>query len=110
MNKIVVLTLVFHYSDQLKSLCIECESAYEAVKSSQLEREHGELANKRFRRSLYFVNALQKGSVISESDIRRVRPGFGLAPKYSDWVVGQTINRDVEFGDAVTLDVLQKDE
>ncbi len=96
--------------DQLKSLCIDCENAYEAIKSSQLKRETSELNNKKFRRSLYFVNALPKGKVISANDIRRVRPGFGLAPKYFDWVVGQTVNTDVEFGDAVTLDVLQKNE
>ena len=96
--------------DQLKNLCFDCESAYEAIKSGQLKRETSELNNKRFRRSLYFVSALPKGKVISKDDIRRVRPGFGLAPKYFDWVVGQKVNVDVDFGDAVTLDVLQKDE
>lgn len=95
--------------DQLKSLCIDCENAYEAIKSNQLQRENSELTNKRFRRSLYFVNTLKKGSIISKNDIRRVRPGFGLEPKYFDWVVGQKINADVGFGDAVTLDLLKKD-
>jgi len=95
---------------QLKSLCADCESAYEAIKSSQLKREDNELANKRFRRSLYFVNALSEGEVISNDDIRRVRPGFGLPPKYFDWVVGKKVITDVEIGDAVTLDVLHKDE
>ena len=95
---------------QLKSLCADCESAYEAIKSSQLKREDNELANKKFRRSLYFVNALSEGEVISNDDIRRVRPGFGLPPKYFDWVVGKKVITDVEIGDAVTLDVLHKDE
>ena len=75
-----------------------------------LEREHSELANKKFRRSLYFVNALSEGAVISKDDIRRVRPGFGLPPKYFDWVVGKKVNTDVGFGDAVTLDLLQANE
>ena len=96
--------------DQLKTLCADCESAYEAIKSSQLKRGDNELANKRFRRSLYFVNALSEGEVISKDDIRRVRPGFGLPPKYFDWVVGKKVITDVEFGDAVTLDVLHNDE
>ena len=65
-----------------------------------------ELANKKFRRSLYFVRALSEGAVISKDDIRRVRPGFGLPPKYFDWVVGKKVNTDVDFGDPVTLDVL----
>ena len=93
--------------DQLKSLCVDCENAFEASKPRQLQRTTAELGNKRFRRSIYFVNAITKGGVISKNDIRRVRPGFGLPPKYFDWVVGQKVNKDVEFGDAVTLDVLQ---
>jgi len=96
--------------DQLKSLCVDCEDAYEAAKSSQLQREASELNNKKFRRSLYFVNSLSNGTVISRDDIRRVRPGFGLAPKNFDWVVGQRVSKDVDFGDPVTLDVLQREE
>ena len=95
---------------QLTSLCADCESAYEAVKSNELKREYSELANKRFRRSLYFVKSLSEGTVISKDDIRRVRPGFGLDPKYFNCVVGRKVNADVEFGDAVTLDVLKKDQ
>lgn len=93
--------------DQLKSLCVECESAFEATKSNQLKREASELVNKKFRRSLYFVNALSKGDIISKDDIRRVRPGYGLEPKFFDWVVGKKLIKDVEFGDAVTLDLLK---
>jgi len=92
--------------DQLKSLCDDCASAFDAIKSNELRRNPTELINKKFRRSLYFVNALSKGEVISKDDIRRVRPGFGLAPKYFDWVVGQKVSEDVEFGDPVILDVL----
>lgn len=96
--------------DQLKSLCVDCESAFEAIKSDQLRRAPSELINKRFRRSLYFVNALSESDVISKDDIRRVRPGFGLEPKYFDWVVGQKVSKDVNFGDAVTLDLLKRDD
>ena len=94
--------------DQLKSLCDDCESAFEAIKSNELRREPSELVNKKFRRSLYFVKALTKGEIITKDDIRRVRPGFGLKPKYFDWVVGQKVSVDVDFGDAVTLDNIAK--
>ena len=95
--------------DQLKSLCDDCESAFEAIKSNELRRDPTELNNKKFRRSLYFINALTKGKIITKDDIKRVRPGFGLEPKYFDWVVGQKVSADVGFGDAVTLDVLTKE-
>jgi pseudaminic acid synthase len=95
--------------DQLKSLCDDCESAFEAIKSNELRRDPIELNNKKFRRSLYFINDLTKGKIITKDDIKRVRPGFGLEPKYFDWVVGQKVSADVGFGDAVTLDVLTKE-
>ena len=95
--------------NQLKSLCDDCESAFEAIKSNELRRDPSELTNKKFRRSLYFVNALTKGKIITKDDIKRVRPGFGLEPKYFDWVIGQKVSVDVDFGDAVTLDVLTKE-
>ena len=95
--------------NQLKSLCDDCESAFEAIKSNELRRDPSELTNKKFRRSLYFVNALTKGKKITKDDIKRVRPGFGLEPKYFDWVIGQKVSVDVDFGDAVTLDVLTKE-
>ena len=95
--------------NQLKSLCDDCESAFEAIKSNELRRDPSELTNKKFRRSLYFVNALTKGKKITKDDIKRVRPGFGLEPKYFDWVIGQKVSVDVDFGDAVTLGVLTKE-
>ena len=94
---------------QLKSLCDDCESSFEAMKSNELQRESHELVNKKFRRSIYFVKALAKGEIITKNDIKRVRPGFGLEPKYFDWVVGQKVSVDVDFADAVTLDVLTKE-
>ena len=94
---------------QLKSLCDDCESSFEAMKSNELQRESHELVNKKFRRSIYFVKALAKGEMITKDDIKRVRPGFGLEPKYFDWVVGKKVSVDVDFADAVTLDVLTKE-
>lgn len=94
---------------QLESLCKDCESAFEALESNNLQRGADELKSKQFRRSIYFVSALSKGAVITKRDIRRVRPGFGLEPKYFDWIVGQQVNKDVEFGDAVTLEILSNE-
>lgn len=94
---------------QLKSLCNDCDSAFKALSSNNLKRESNELVNKKFRRSIYFVKALTKGQIITKDDIRRVRPGFGLEPKYFNWIVGQRIKEDVDVGDAVTFDILSKE-
>ena len=54
-----------------------------------------------FRRSLYFVKALEKGDKVTEKDIRRIRPGYGLAPKFYDEVIGKTLSKNVDCGDPV---------
>ena len=91
---------------QLKNLCDECEIAFEAVKSNSLERNVSELANKKFRRSIYFVNDLKKGQRISINDIKRIRPGYGLEPKYFDLVIGKTVCCDVERGEPVSMKMI----
>jgi sialic acid synthase SpsE len=54
-----------------------------------------------------FVKALKAGGLITNDGIRSVRPGFGLAPKYLDEVVGRYLNSDVTFGTAVSWDHLK---
>jgi sialic acid synthase SpsE len=52
------------------------------------------------------VNEIKSGNAISEKDIRRIRPGFGLAPKYFDELIGKRVNRDIVRGTAVTWDLI----
>ena len=90
---------------QLKNLCAECEMAFNAVKANKLERTASELENKKFRRSIYFVKSLKKGQKVTEADIRRIRPGYGLSPKYFSNIIGKELKNDVQRGDRVTFDV-----
>ena len=59
-----------------------------------------------FARSLYFVTNKSAGEIIRKSDIRIIRPGFGLEPKHRDSVIGARLTCDVECGDRVTWDIL----
>ena len=95
--------------EQLESLCRECDIAYQALQSNKLERPVTEKTNKKFRRSIYFVTDLKKGDKIAESDIRRIRPGYGLDPKYFYDIVGMRVVCDVSRGNAVSWDVLESD-
>ena len=58
--------------------------------------------NKIFRRSLYFVEELKAGDIITERHVRRIRPGFGLSPKYYNQVLGKKALRDIEKGSRVS--------
>jgi pseudaminic acid synthase len=50
-----------------------------------------EIASKIFRRSLFFVHDLPSGATIGSEDVRSIRPGYGLSPKYVSNIIGQTL-------------------
>jgi len=65
-----------------------------------------QLKGRDFSRSLYVVEDVEKGEVFTEANIRSIRPGFGLHPRYYHQIIGRTANRRWEKGDRVSTDIL----
>ena len=59
-------------------------------------------------RSLYVAEDMKAGDVITEHNIRSVRPGYGLHPKYLPQLIGKKVNRDLKIGERFSLDFVQK--
>lgn len=57
-------------------------------------------------RSLYVAEDMKAGDVITEKNVRSVRPGYGLHPKYLSELIGKTINCDLEKGNRFSLDFI----
>ena len=93
--------------EQLQKLVSECNDAWTAKGSIGFNRSESEKQNLVFRRSLYFVKNLQKGQVITEADVRRIRPGYGLPPKYYDEIIGKRVLIDVYRGEPVLKEKIQ---
>ena len=93
--------------NQLKSLVYDCELTFKATNSSNFKRPESENINKKFRRSIYFINDLPKGHLITDKDIKRVRPGFGLKPKYFDTLIGKRLNRKVTFAEPTSWECFE---
>lgn len=91
----------------LEELCTETRNAWLALGSAGFERPPAEAANMIFRRSLYFVKDLPAGHLIQEGDIRRIRPGHGLPPKFLKELIGRRLSRTVLRGTATSLDVFE---
>lgn len=87
---------------ELAALCRDSLIAWESLGRIDYSRKPSEAGNLKFRRSLYFVKALKAGEVVGADAIRSVRPGYGLAPKYLDAVIGRTLACEVEFGTPVS--------
>jgi N-acetylneuraminate synthase len=92
---------------ELAALVSDCRTAWMAMGKVNYGLKPSETANVKFRRSLYFIRAMKAGDVIGIQDVRSVRPGFGLPPKYLNAIVGVRVTRDVAANTAVTLDVLE---
>lgn len=81
---------------ELEALCRGAKTAWQALGKVDYGRKSSEQGNAQFRRSLYFVKAMNAGDTVTADAIRSVRPGFGLAPKYLDEVLGKTLKEAVE--------------
>ncbi len=82
-------------------LCKSSKDAWLALGRAGYEQKESEKINTLFRRSLYFVKDIKKGEIVTEDNMRSIRPGFGLAPKYYPDVIGKTLVNDVERGNPV---------
>ncbi|MGE4534748.1 pseudaminic acid synthase [Halomonas sp.] len=87
---------------ELAALCRDAKTAWQALGQVDYGRKSSEQGNVQFRRSLYFVKDLKAGDVITEDAVRSVRPGYGLAPKYWDRVIGQVVGREVSANTPVS--------
>lgn len=75
-----------------------------AVGSVSYELTDKMKSGREFCRSLYVAEDMKLGEVITEQNIRSVRPGFGLHPKYLKDILGKTVNRDLEKGTRFALE------
>lgn len=91
---------------ELTALCRDSKTARAALGQINYERKSSEQGNIQFRRSLYFVKDLAAGETITADAIRSIRPGFGIAPKYSTEILNRSVKKSVQTGTAVTWDVL----
>ena len=94
--------------DELERLCTDAHDAWLAMGKAGFERQKAEAASKVFRRSIYFVRDLPVGAAVRPEDIRRIRPGNGLAPKYFDELIGRQLNRAVARGTPVSWQVFEE--
>src|SRR5690554_80077 len=89
---------------ELSALCKDTKTARSALGKVDYGRKSSESGNAQFRRSLYFVKDMQEGEVITRDVVRSVRPGYGVAPKHINSIVGRTFVKDCKYGDPVTFE------
>lgn len=92
--------------DEMAALVVETERAWQALGRVQYELTEKERKSLTFRRSLYVTEDLAAGDVLSEENLRIIRPGLGLPPKYFDTLIGKRVGRIVRRGTPMSWDLL----
>ncbi|MDH0306710.1 pseudaminic acid synthase [Aeromonas caviae] len=91
---------------ELAALCKDAKTAWSALGTVNYTRTEAEKGNVKFRRSLYVIRDIKAGDVLSNDNVRSIRPGFGLAPKYLEQVLGKTAIVDIKRGTPLSFEFI----
>ncbi|MDD2367117.1 MAG: pseudaminic acid synthase [Desulfuromonadaceae bacterium] len=92
---------------EMRNLVIETERAWQAlglVSYGPTEKEKKSLV---FRRSLYVVEDMKAGDVFTAENVRTIRPGHGLPPKYAEVVIGKAAKNTIKRGTPISWEMLE---
>lgn len=87
-------------------LALKSQTAYLALGSGSEERSASEKGNIPFRRSIYVVKDIAAGEPLTRENIRVIRPGHGLPPKYLSEVLGRRAKRNIDRGTKLSFDLI----
>jgi pseudaminic acid synthase len=92
--------------EELSSLVVESERAWQALGDIYYGATESEEKGRERRRSIYVVRDILEGEAITTDNIRRIRPGYGLAPRHYDKVIGRKTSVRIPRGTPLAWDML----
>ena len=93
--------------EEMQSLVVETKRAHQALGEVRYGPTLKEEASLIYRRSLYFTEDMKKGDVINKDNMRAIRPGLGLPPKYYSELLGRKVATDIKKGTPVALELVE---
>lgn len=94
--------------DEFKSMVTSIRNVEKAIGEVVYQTDPSTIKGRQFSRSLYVAEDIKAGDIITEKNVRSVRPGYGLHPKYLKEILGKKVNRDLEKGDRMKLEYVEK--
>lgn len=93
--------------DELKTLIVETKNAWLAMGGVKYGPSDEDVSSLVYRRSLYAVKDIRAGEQLTIENVRSIRPGKGLSPKFYDEILGRKVNRDVSRGTPLDWDMIK---
>jgi len=91
---------------ELKNLVDDSLRAFQSLGEVSYGIHDVEEGNKIFKRSIFVVEDIKAGEVLTEKNTRCIRPGYGLKPKHFEEVIGKTASKDIPRGTPLSFDLL----
>jgi pseudaminic acid synthase len=91
--------------DEMRSLVVDSERAWQALGAVSYGPTAAEIKSLSFRRSLYVTKDMKAGEIFTKDNLRAIRPGSGLQPKYYAQVLGRSVRLDVRRGTPLSWDL-----
>ncbi len=92
--------------EEMAQLVTESERAWQALGQVSYGPTQAERKSLQYRRTLYVTRDIHAGDVLSEDNVRAIRPGLGLPTKYLPAVLGRRVVKDVRRGTALSWDLI----
>jgi N-acetylneuraminate synthase len=89
--------------ENMKLLIKEIKNAWESIGCVKKKLSKAEKIYKMYRRSIYAIEDIKKNGILNEGNIKIVRPGFGLMPKYFKKILGKKLLKDIKKGDPIKI-------
>jgi N-acetylneuraminate synthase len=90
----------------MSALVTETCRAWQAIGKITYGATQAEEKSQAFRRSIYVTENLQEGDVLTRDNLRTIRPGLGLPPKFYDQLIGRKVRRAVRRGTPMSWDIV----
>jgi len=93
--------------EEMAALVTETGRAWQALGGVRYGPSEAEQASVQFRRSLYVVQDMKAGDVLTSDNVRAIRPGLGLSPKFYDTVLGMSVKKKVAKGTPLNWEIVK---
>ncbi len=94
--------------EELKELCVGAKTAWQSLGKVDYGMKSSEQGSVKYRRSIYAIKDIKKGEQLTRENVKSIRPGFGLAPKYLDKILSSKAMCDIDRGIPISLDLISK--
>lgn len=92
--------------EEFKQMVTSIRNVEKALGKVDYPTDPSQIKGRQFSRSLYIAEDMKAGDILTEKNLRSVRPGYGLHPKYLNECLGKKVNRDLEKGERFALEML----